>query len=268
MEKKYSAGKDIFFTSLKTMLALFIIFVFIVLSVFVISPQSMANVCNKIGFKRAEVSCLEMVYDRNKTDYNLYNLIVKMDYIDKAEKQNKYILKLKEASTYTDFCDSMDLSVANLYTSGDINGENLSLLYGVNDFLNCKIVSNILKMNKTDVAYEAATTFLKSSSKYEIPIYSFVEYMLSKSVSAETCKMYFEKMLEDGVIEQLQAKITEINNNASAQLNYKIIESYVILKANYTIYAVYNITNDSQKTVAYENWQQSKVEYNNLISIN
>ena len=123
MAKEYSVVKEVFKTIAKTIIILAIIVVFSSLGFYVINPRFSANVCAQLGWNKAEISCYELLYARNKDNADLYNLIVKLGNVKEYEKQNEYIDKLQDSEDYATFCENMDKSVMDSFNQNKIDGE-------------------------------------------------------------------------------------------------------------------------------------------------
>ena len=71
MEKKVNVGKEIAKTILKTVAIIAIIIVFSALGFYVVNPRLSAGVCAQLGWQKAEISCYELLYARNKNNSDL-----------------------------------------------------------------------------------------------------------------------------------------------------------------------------------------------------
>ncbi len=241
--KADNIGKQIALTAIKTICCCIFALVVIVLATYAISPAFMAKICNNMGFKNAEISCLELVCARNKTDANLYNLILKLGANGNYTKQNEYILKLQESSTYTKFCNNLDSATINSYSSGSLSATNLCYTYGANEYLSSRYVLNLLTLGKLQEAYSAATSYYNADvqNSTDVVLYYYAEYLLTSSISSSDRTTYFAKLLQEDNFSLLQTKLDALAEQAENLTGgLKIINAYSQMKLAYVIYVANN----------------------------
>ena len=256
MEKKVSIGKEIIKALFKTLAIILIIVLFAGLGFYVINPRLSAGFCHQLGLQKAEISCYELLYARNKDTSDLYNLIVKLGNVNEAQKQNDYITKLQSCETYCEFCKSMDESVISGYNAAQIEAKNLSLLYGTNEYLTSRKVINLIKLGKHEDAYNYA------EGTFELVVYHYFEYLYASDVSEETKNDYFAKLKND-FWEYLEIKLNNLPNDATGAT--AIITAYAKLKIEYTQYVIALQSSPDDIGSSYDQWQSAQIEYNNLV---
>lgn len=271
LKREYNVGKHIASTSAKTLLiCAFTIFV-VILCVYVINPLAMANFCGDLGLKNAEVSCLELVYTRNKTDANLYNLILKLGNVDRPSKQNDYITKLQNSDSYAKFCESVDKSTLGAYSKGEINSRTLCYIYGTSEYLNSSYVNNLISQNKLDDAYSKAIEYWQAEqeSLTDCTLYSYIQTLQTNKISAENRETYCKQLLEDESFEYLQTKYSKLEelDLSTASRGQIALYRYAKLKISYSLYMVYVNSGEEYLSLAetqkevytqdFVNWQTS-----------
>ena len=271
LKREYNVGKHIASTAAKTLLAcVFVLFV-VILSVYVINPLAMANFCGNLGFKNAEVSCLELVYTRNKTDANLYNLILKLGNVNNPAKQNDYILKLQNSQSYAKFCQSVDKSTLQANANGDLSVRNLCYIYGTSEYLNGSYVNNLISLNKLDDAYASAVKYWQAEqeSLTDCTIYSYVQTLQTTKVSVLNREKYCKQLLAEDSFASLQTKKDAIEalDQSDMPKGQIALYRYAKLKITYVQYMVYANSGEeysqqaeAQKdayTASFVDWQAS-----------
>lgn len=262
MGKEFSVWKEILKTSIKTMIVLLIIVVFSSLSLYVINPRFSAKVCAEIGWNKAEISCYELLYARNKDTSDLYNLIVKLGNAKDYEKQNDYINKMQALNNYSDFCNSMDNSVIQSFNAGKTDAQNLSLIYGTNEYISSREIINLVNLTKYEDSYNVALETLSTDKTYELAVYNYAEYLYASDLSSDIKVNYFSKLKTDfGTYLQSKYDSLSTAENTADQ----ILTAYTKLKIEYTEYLIALVTTPEDIADAYVAWQVANNEYNTLI---
>ena len=265
-EKEYKMGKDIFKTTLKALLVLIVLVVFVAVGLFVITPRTTAKICSTLGFRHLEASCYELVYARSKNNVDLYNLIVKLGGINKYEKQSNYIKTLQNNTKYSDFCDEFDDSVVSEYKNNKISAKNFVSMYGVNEYLSSSYATDYIAMNKLDDAYSAIVETKSSDREFELAVYYYVDYLYSKGASEAQCKTYIEKLanVADGNIVDYLNQRTLLNDASvvSTEKNIRVLAKYTRVKIAYTKYIVYKVSENAETETARVEWQNALSAYN------
>ena len=267
-EKEYKVGKDIFKTSLKVILALVLVFVFVAVGLFVITPKTTAKICSALGFKHLEVSCLELEYSRTKSNADLYNLIVKVGGIKNHKKQQNYIKILQKNAEYNEFCTKFDESMIASYKAGKLSAKELVSLFGVGEYLSSAYSNNFVVLNNLEDAYSAIVSTTLGVSDYadkdfELAVYYYIDYLYSKGVSDEVCSTYINKLVnENDILDYLQSKETANSAHLSSEeKSTRILARYQDVKISYSRYVVYQITENAGTEDARTAWQAAIIAY-------
>lgn len=263
MDKKVNIAKEIAKNVLKTIAIILIIVTFAALGFYVVNPRFSAGVCNQFGWERAEISCYELLYARNKDTTDLYNLVVKLGNAQEYKKQNDYINKLQGLENYNDFCYNMDSSVISAYESGKLQAKNVGLLYGTNEYITSTVVVNLLKLGKYEDSYALVLSSKNNERTYELLVYYFVENLYASNATTEVKNNYFTKLKTD-----FSAYLTERLSNLPTGTTgaAQLLTTYTNLKIKYTQYIIaLQVSPDDVADRCFE-WRVAQNDYNNLIA--
>ena len=97
----------------------------------IFSPKTLANFFDGIGFERLALKNYEREYNKTEDILDLYELVVKFDEEENAEKCEKYALALISIDNFDTLCALLDGENASVTTKEFVNSKYaLSLFYG------------------------------------------------------------------------------------------------------------------------------------------
>lgn len=268
MEKNYKIGKDIFIAALKAILCSFLVFAFLAIGLYVINPKATAKICQSLGWKRAEVSCYELVYARSKNNDDLYNVIVKLGAIKSSARQIEYINKLKNSEQYAQFCENLDNSVIENFNIDIISAKTLSLVFGTDEYLTSSLALDNMYLRQYQQGYDIIEDIISSGAEdgtYSLVLYSYVDYLMSENVSKEVSYEYAEKLFISGAIDYLNSRVTSLGTTDADQ----VLQSHLQVKIEYSKYVIYYFVEGGESistTTAYGAWQSAVENYNSKIA--
>lgn len=109
-DNSLKVGKTIISTVFKTLGILLFVFGFFVVSLSVFFPKTMIKSFDAVGLNKAGYLVQKRLYERNKSNENLYNLIQYAIEMENYEDQVKYIEILISSDDYSKFCEMVDVS--------------------------------------------------------------------------------------------------------------------------------------------------------------
>ena len=107
-DKPKSLTKLVFSIIAKTVMAVFFILGFLIISVSVIAPGVMAPTYDALGLNKATYLIYKRVYNREATKENLYNLIQLSIENKEYEDQVTYIKQMLDDEEFADFAEEID----------------------------------------------------------------------------------------------------------------------------------------------------------------
>ena len=97
----------------------------------IFSPKTLANFFDGVGFERLALKNYEREYNKTEEILDLYELVVKLDEEDNAEKCEKYSLALISSENFDALCALLDGENASVTTKEFVSSKYaLSLFYG------------------------------------------------------------------------------------------------------------------------------------------
>lgn len=280
-ETKEMPMQKVWLNALKTfgkiMLCLIVIYFFVVMSIFFLNPKLAAGMFGSMGLKNAEESCLEMEYNQNQTQANLYNLVV-----FEAEQKNYqaeliYIDLLLGTDNYEEFCDKLDMSS---YGATKNNKSLAAVSSNVNSYLiNQKVICMYNLGMKDDTILTSIGKWLGESKVAENSFSTYVELIIADKTLSDLAKINKLKTINQNyhsIIEKLDVKIEVLEtllNQDDISAKDQLVYQYSLLgnlRGKYLVYLnIYNEKDEAEKAafkLIEEEYQKAINDYNKLIN--
>lgn len=252
-------------------LCLLFAFCFVTVSIFFISPKVASQMFGAMNLKAAERTCLEEVYNREKSAENLYNLIVFEMKNGTDESELLHINMLVNLEDYEAFCKNADLSGLAATKDKKLIAYNAN----INNFLlnqKVKCLYNLGISNPTITKFVRKN--LEKSTSPETSFLTYIQFLLSdKNMNAESKKQLISSLISNNNLESvktaLDAKIESLTQQVQTadDANSRIVLQHCLMgncRAKYLALNYVFGSDDPATKQAYEKYSDALSFYNSL----
>ena len=203
----------------KILVGAVVCFCFFTMSLFYLSPISAAKMFGFLNLKRAQESCYEFAYSKDKSTANLYNLVLFEIEMEKPEVELYYLNLLLSDEGYNDFCTKLDDSSLK-----EVSNKSLvAYSCNTNSFLLNQKVKCMYNLKISDSAINKfVKSKLSSNDMAECTFATYVDLIIGDSSLSETRKTnLLNSLLSEEALANLDAKIESLRAQAKEQTGNK-----------------------------------------------
>ncbi len=266
---------DIWKNALKKTAKILLIFIlvgfYVNAMIVVLFPRFSAKIYNFMGLSRAEEYSLERVYEKDKDNADLYNLIVFEQNQKNYEKELNYINLLMINDDYDKFCEKLDESAAKTIkdksmiaymcnTNGYIVSQKVKCLFNLGLSAETFIYSNLAdKNNLKENSYAVYVEFIYDSNMKGDKKKEMIAN-LNETFDSENPDVCIEDLFKERIANII------LEQNTAENLTDKILLEYALME-NYKAGHLYNliVENAAQAEVYKQLYIASVNEYYDLL---
>lgn len=248
----------------KIMLAVVVVFNFAVLALFFISPSVSAKFFGQLGLKRAQETSYELVYKRDDSLANLYNVVLCNIENGNFEKEYSYLVVLFKSDDYAEFCKGMDSAA-----EAEVKDKSLIPYYcDTNNFLLRRQVICMKNLNMSPISImEQIKKYLGRVDERECTFACYVELILSDSSMANAEKVALLGQMQTTLFGSVDAKINSLKLQAQSEQNnvQKILLYYSLVQNLKGKYLCLEKLNDAGAAAVKTEYDSTQNEFNKLV---